>query len=127
MKKRIISFIIIFIIIISSVSVNVYAGINGGNTHIADVVDGDDGLQYLTFEVSSTSSTAKFKYKTIGWDITFIPDGEEPKKTSRITYNFSDHGGSDTVKLDLEKEVFFDKISDSEEEKKDRLKTKKRW
>ncbi|MCT4686166.1 PKD domain-containing protein [Vallitalea sp.] len=118
--KRFLAYIIVFVLIINNIPFVVYGGWSGGTTNIAKVVPGSDGLQYLVFKVSSTSSNAKYKYKTIGWDITFIPDGESPR-TARLAYNFSDHGGSDDVKIKLED--IFDKISESEN-KKDRLKRK---
>ncbi|WP_281819886.1 hypothetical protein, partial [Vallitalea longa] len=120
MKKRILSCIVIFIIIISNSSYEVYGGW-GDDTNKADVVeDPNDGLQYLVFDVNSKTSTAQYKYKTIGWDITFYPEGED-SRTARIDYDFANHGGNNNVKILLED--VFNQISESVDEK-DRLKQK---
>ncbi|WP_281819773.1 hypothetical protein, partial [Vallitalea longa] len=119
MKKRILSCIVIFIIIISNISYDVHGGW-GDDTNKADVVRELDGLQYLIFDVNSKKSTAQYKYKTIGWDITFYPEGED-SKTARIDYDFANHGGNNNVKILLED--VFDQISESVDEK-DRLKQK---
>ena len=120
MYKKLIVYIIIFSLLFTSIHYNVYAIGGGSNTNKANVIRESDGLQYLTFKVSSKSSKAKYKYKTIGWDITFHPEGESPQ-TARLDYDFDNHGSGDNVKILLED--IFDDISESEDEK-DRLKQK---
>jgi hypothetical protein len=120
MRNKIKTIILICLLLLSSSFISYGIG-GGGPTNKADIIiDKDDGLQYFTYKVDSVSSNSKYKYKTIGWDITFIPDGEKPKKTRR-PYNFSNHGNDDVVKIPLEE--IFNEISVDKDEK-DRLKRK---
>lgn len=75
----------------------VFAG-TGGTTNKADIVK-KDNIQYFQFNVSSTSSSAKFKYKTIGWRIRIKPRGANEEYTGDYTYSFS---GEDLVSIPLQ-------------------------
>lgn len=103
--KRIVSLVIIFVLLSSSLYAPIFAG---GEGSIDDKVEIDDfngdGIQTFRFYVAATASNAKFKYKTVGWNVKITPNG---KQTYTGRYDFSFTSVDEKV-VDLPLEEMFD-------------------
>ncbi|WP_113675844.1 hypothetical protein [Vallitalea guaymasensis] len=103
--KKIIVYMLIFIILVVK-PYYVYGGA-GGSTNKANIVK-IDNIQYFQFKVSATASTAKYKYKTIGWKIRVKPRGEKQEYIGEYEFSFS-NVSQELVSIALEE--MFDSIN----------------